>query len=75
MFIKAKCDAGRLVVGLMLDPAEDRAEQMSHYKNVRNECMAHVEKIQYEFHRGSPSTTSLRCALLLAICPLLEHSL
>jgi hypothetical protein len=30
MFIKAKCDAGRLVVGLMLDPAEDRVEQMGH---------------------------------------------
>jgi hypothetical protein len=52
MFIKAKCDAGRLVVGLMLDPAEDRAEQIGHYKNIRNECMEHVEKIQDEFYRG-----------------------
>jgi hypothetical protein len=52
MFIKAKCDAGRLVVGLMLDPAEDRAEQIGHYKNIRNECMEHVEKVQDEFYRG-----------------------
>jgi hypothetical protein len=29
MFIKAKCEAGRLVVGLMLDPAEDRATQIA----------------------------------------------
>ena len=52
MFIKAKCEAGNLVVGLMLDPAEDRATQMAHYKSIRNECMARVEEIEDEFYRG-----------------------
>ena len=52
MFIKAKCEAGNLVVGLMLDPAEDRTTQMAHYKSIRNECMARVEEIEDEFYRG-----------------------
>jgi hypothetical protein len=52
MFIKTKCEVGKLFAARLSDPTEDRAAQLAHYQHVRDECISRADKIDDEFYRA-----------------------